>query len=123
MGESRVQASSQEDCIFWRCWSLPEKQNSQRVPSIFRETPISIHLSKSQSIQCKPISATNKIEKFKIFEPYFAQLHIYLKETPPIQQPMRFGNKAFKDWFEKAKVYTEEFIDKLIPEKIAGAKG
>ena len=61
-------------------------------------------------MQCKPISATEKIEKFKVFEPYFNDLHQYLKEVPPIQQPMRFGNKAFKDWFERAEKRTNEFI-------------
>ena len=33
---------------------------------------------------CKPISATNKIDKFKIFEPYFEKLYQALKDTPPI---------------------------------------
>ena len=66
-------------------------------------------------MQCKPISATEKIDKFMVFEPYFAKLNQLLKETPPIQQPMRFGNKAFKDWHDKAVALTEEFIGGILP--------
>ena len=35
---------------------------------------------------------------------------------------MRYGNKAFKDWHEKATKLTEEFIEEILPEKIKGAK-
>ena len=35
---------------------------------------------------------------------------------------MRYGNKAFKDWFEKVNIEVSDFLDKLIPEKIKGAK-
>lgn len=45
-----------------------------------------------------------------------------MDETPPIQQPMRYGNKAFKDWHEKANNYLSCFLDELIPNKIKGAK-
>jgi len=55
-----------------------------------------------QSIQCKPISLTVPLPKFSIFAPYFANLHAALASTPPIPQPARFGNSAFKTWHEKA---------------------
>ena len=35
---------------------------------------------------------------------------------------MRYGNKAFKDWFKKANEEVSSFLDKLLPEKIKGAK-
>ena len=28
------------------------------------------------------------------------KLEVWIDETPPIEQPMRFGNKAFRQWFE-----------------------
>lgn len=71
---------------------------------------------------CKPISATKPIDKFSVFDPYFEKLSNFLNEVPPIQQPMRYGNKAFKDWYEKAANLTEEFIESILPEKIKGAK-
>ena len=30
-------------------------------------------------------------------------LNKWVDEIPPIQQPQRFGNKAFRDWFAKVK--------------------
>lgn len=30
-------------------------------------------------------------------------LNKMVEETPPIDQPQRFGNKAFRDWYEKLK--------------------
>lgn len=35
---------------------------------------------------------------------------------------MRYGNRAFKDWYEKVNNYTSEFLDQIVPEKIKGAK-
>lgn len=35
---------------------------------------------------------------------------------------MRFGNRAFKDWYAKASAETESFIGGLLPDKIKGAK-
>jgi hypothetical protein len=34
-----------------------------------------------------------------------------LQQTPSIQQPMRYGNRAFKDWFEKANAFASQFLD------------
>jgi len=69
----------------------------------------------TKSIQSKKISDTKEIPKFDVFKPFFKQLEQFLDETPPIQQPMRYGNRAFKDWHEKANTYLSDFLDKLIP--------
>ena len=29
------------------------------------------------------------------------ELSVWIDEVPPIEQPQRFGNKAFRDWFKK----------------------
>ena len=31
----------------------------------------------------------------------FSKLDEWIDMTPPIQQPQRFGNKAFKTWYQK----------------------
>lgn len=72
-----------------------------------------------QSIRSKSITQTKPIDKFKVFEKYFAHLAQLLEETPPIQQPMRFGNKAFKDWLAKVDVYTKSFLEEFVPQPIA----
>lgn len=62
------------------------------------------------------------MEKFSIFDPFFLKLEEILRDTPPIQQPMRYGNRAFKDWCDKAAEETNRFLSQIVPEKIVGAK-
>lgn len=68
-----------------------------------------------QSIKGKKISETQKNDRFRVFEEFFDTLSKLLDETPPIQQPMRFGNRAFKDYHAKVEAYTSEFLDKILP--------
>jgi len=36
-------------------------------------------------------------------------------EIPPLKQPMRFGNKAFKQWHERLIVETSKFLSDVLP--------
>lgn len=36
-----------------------------------------------------------------------------VKETPPIEQPMRFGNRAFRVWLDKVLASSSEEVGKL----------
>lgn len=56
------------------------------------------------SIESKPISSTPENPKFKSFLELLDRLIVLVDEVPPIQQKMRFGNTAFKDWHNKAMV-------------------
>lgn len=69
-----------------------------------------IFITKLQAaIESKPVSATKPVEKFKPFSGLIDRLVLLVDEVPPIQQKMRFGNTAYKDWHNKAmEVY---FID------------
>jgi serine/threonine-protein phosphatase 2A activator len=31
------------------------------------------------------------------------KLDVWIEETPPIEQPQRFGNQAFRTWYKKVK--------------------
>jgi len=59
----------------------------------------------------KKISDTAEHPKFEIFKGFFSHLEELLQQTPPIQQPMRYGNRAFKDWFDKANAFASKFLD------------
>lgn len=39
----------------------------------------------------------------------------WIDEIPPIAQPMRFGNKAFKTWLERVYAHSAEQIAALYP--------
>ena len=41
------------------------------------------------------------------------QLIVYVDEVPPIEQPMRFGNKAFRTWLDKVTSNSAEQIATL----------
>ncbi|XP_014259635.1 serine/threonine-protein phosphatase 2A activator-like [Cimex lectularius] len=41
----------------------------------------------------------------------------WIDQIPPIQQPQRFGNKAFKIWFEKLRKESHEMFLNLFPDK------
>lgn len=57
-----------------------------------------------QSVESKAISATPQNPKFTTFLELLDRLILLVDEVPPIQQKMRFGNTAFKDWHKKAMV-------------------
>eukprot|EP01031_Cornospumella_fuschlensis_P032490 gene32490-39282_t len=43
-------------------------------------------------------------------------------EVPPIQQPMRFGNKAFRQWHERLSAEVEGFLNDALPTDVLEAK-
>lgn len=45
------------------------------------------------------------------------KLDVWVDEIPPIQQPQRFGNKAFQTWYEKLKKESEEILKEALPEE------
>jgi len=45
----------------------------------------------------------------------------WIDEIPPIDQPQRFGNKAFRTWCGKLEESANSFIEALLPEKFVEA--
>lgn len=43
-------------------------------------------------------------------------------EIPPIKQPMRFGNKAFRSWHARLVLETNIFLDDLLSDQAAAAE-
>lgn len=77
----------------------------------------------SQAIQGKKLS--QKLEQspiadniVRIFE---EDLNKMVDETPPLDQPQRFGNKAYRDWFEKMKSQSFGLLKEALPEKFHSA--
>jgi hypothetical protein len=56
-----------------------------------------------------PVSA-----EVTIIVDFMKQLAVTIDETPPIHQPMRFGNKAFRTFHQKLTMLTPEFVRKLL---------
>lgn len=45
----------------------------------------------------------------------------WVEEIPPIQQPMRYGNKAFKDWFCRLQDEAEGLMLEILPDDLSAA--
>nr|CAD7401797.1 unnamed protein product [Timema cristinae] len=45
------------------------------------------------------------------------KLDLWLEETPPVEQPQRFGNKAFRTWFDRLKREALELLQRALPEQ------
>jgi serine/threonine-protein phosphatase 2A activator len=48
------------------------------------------------------------------FSKVLNQLQDLIKETPPLENPQRFGNKAFKLWYDKVEAIYDELISQII---------
>lgn len=45
------------------------------------------------------------------------KLDKFVDETPPVEQPQRFGNQAFKTWYKKLQDSAEDLLRAALPEK------
>ena len=75
------------------------------------------------SVKGIPISFAKTPESLKPLEEFLDKALVWIDEIPPIAQPMRFGNKAFRTWYEKVKesLETELFDFILTTEELKGA--
>ncbi|XP_065163629.1 serine/threonine-protein phosphatase 2A activator-like [Atheta coriaria] len=49
------------------------------------------------------------------------KLDQFINETPPLEQPQRFGNQAFRLWLEKVQNATHELLSEVLPEHLQRA--
>lgn len=73
----------------------------------------------SQAIQGKKLTVSLEPSAIpdnlvKIFD---VDLNKLLEETPPLDQPQRFGNKAYRVWFDKLKQNSLSLLQSALPEK------
>ncbi|TMW68697.1 hypothetical protein Poli38472_006165 [Pythium oligandrum] len=49
------------------------------------------------------------------------EINGWIDEIPPIQQPMRFGNKAFRTFYDRVVERSTDLLKELLPEELHGA--
>uniref|UniRef100_K7FCX1 Serine/threonine-protein phosphatase 2A activator n=1 Tax=Pelodiscus sinensis TaxID=13735 RepID=K7FCX1_PELSI len=65
--------------------------------------------------------------EYKVSEPIEKLMELldtldrWIDETPPVSQPSRFGNKAFRTWYAKLDQEAENLVKTVIPEHLAEA--
>ncbi|XP_078083666.1 serine/threonine-protein phosphatase 2A activator [Mustelus asterias] len=45
----------------------------------------------------------------------------WIDETPPVDQPSRFGNKAFRTWYSRLEKEAENLVSNVIPRELSAA--
>ncbi|XP_065069600.1 serine/threonine-protein phosphatase 2A activator-like [Rhopilema esculentum] len=66
-------------------------------------------------------------ENFHVSEPVLkisavlGMLDTWIDEIPPVEQPQRFGNKAFRDWLSKLNECAEDILSPILNDKYTGA--
>lgn len=54
-----------------------------------------------KAVKSSKMTKTELPPKMSAFMDYLQKIYDWLDEVPPIDQPMRFGNKAFRTWMDK----------------------
>nr|XP_058958551.1 serine/threonine-protein phosphatase 2A activator-like [Pocillopora verrucosa] len=70
---------------------------------------------KKMSVDCSTSEALTKLITM------LETMDTWIDETPPIDQPQRFGNKAFRTWCSRLEENADVMIQGLLPEKFTGA--
>ena len=60
------------------------------------------------------MSETECPERIAPFVAYLTKLDLWLDEVPPIEQPMRFGNKAFRTWLDRVTAAADEDLATIL---------
>ena len=53
----------------------------------------------------------------KLFE-MLSKLEKLAIETPPIDQPQRFGNTAFRTWYQKLNENVKAYVEEILPPRL-----
>lgn len=72
----------------------------------------------SQAIQGKKLSVKSDASPIvDNLQHIFIELNKLLEETPPLDQPQRFGNKAYREWFTKMQNKSMDLLSAALPDK------
>ncbi|CAG4921603.1 unnamed protein product [Colias eurytheme] len=73
----------------------------------------------NEAIKSKPLSVDCKIsENITKFGHMLDKISNLINEFPPIEQPQRFGNSAFRDWLAKVKVNSTQYLQDALDPKL-----
>ena len=67
-----------------------------------------------KAVKSSKMSETQCPEKLAPFVAYLTKLDLWLDEVPPIEQPMRFGNKAFRTWLDRVTAAADEDLATIL---------
>lgn len=73
----------------------------------------------NEAIKSKPLSVDCKIsENVTKLVNLLEKLNKLIDEYPPIEQPQRFGNSAFRDWLAQVKMVSTALLQEVLDQKL-----
>lgn len=73
----------------------------------------------NEAIKSKPLTVDCKIsDNIKRLVNMLEKIENLMDQHPPIEQPQRFGNVAFRDWLEKLKMNSTRFLEEALHARI-----
>ena len=88
-------------------YEVPKKRiNDNSTMERFQQSPLARDLTMfiietQKSVKTTKMTETVLDDRLKPFIDYLDKIDVWLDEVPPIEQPMRFGNKAFRTWLDR----------------------
>lgn len=87
---------------------------SQTPFQLFRDKRMRIYIYNSK-VSRSEMAVSENVEKLLGL---LAELDKIVDETPPISQPARFGNAAYRQWYQKFSDHKVEAIKGILPENL-----
>uniref|UniRef100_A0A8C4X8Y1 Serine/threonine-protein phosphatase 2A activator n=1 Tax=Erpetoichthys calabaricus TaxID=27687 RepID=A0A8C4X8Y1_ERPCA len=79
-------------------------------------------LTLNEGVKGKKLTCEYKVsENIKKLVALLDKLDRWIDETPPVDQPSRFGNKAFRIWYAKLEQEAENLVSPIIPDELKAA--
>uniref|UniRef100_A0A8C5WM54 Serine/threonine-protein phosphatase 2A activator n=1 Tax=Leptobrachium leishanense TaxID=445787 RepID=A0A8C5WM54_9ANUR len=110
------------------CFIVPKKEIST-VPDMVKwkrsqasADYMGFVLALNDAVKGKKLSCDYKVSE--AIEKLMALLEVlnrWIDETPPVDQPSRFGNKAFRTWYAKLDQEAENLVSTVIPPSLSPA--
>ncbi|KAH0563955.1 serine/threonine-protein phosphatase 2A activator-like isoform X2 [Cotesia glomerata] len=116
--ESQIVGDDHEFVVPTKCIKTPESMAVWEKSEAYCEY-LGFILALNEAVQGKALNAEctqgDAVKKTVTMLDTFDQ---WLTEIPPTEQPQRFGNKSFREWFKRLQELGEEELKKVLPENL-----
>ncbi|CAG2058240.1 unnamed protein product, partial [Timema podura] len=107
----RRAVTSVEDMNIW-------KESEAYSLTLFLQEIIGFIIALNEAVKGKPLTIDCLLAEVpqNLLE-LLNKLDLWVEGTPPVEQPQRFGNQAFRTWFDRLKREALELLQQALPER------
>lgn len=96
----------------------PEKLQEFQKTATY-ESLIRFVVDLQKAVVSKPIPSVVRHPEFKVYDDYLVEIGRVLEVTPPTIGKNRFGNLAFRDFYDRIQSVNETFVNRLLTQLMA----